>query len=264
MLYGFPSPVIVGTFNTPSTEDHTDQTQQPSPADSQVLSTEKIYEALAVGSEWRLLGDDEDFSFIADFETPDWINFEKENGLSGFRGTPTQTGRLELKVFWPPEEEALEGQVDEVDVIDVYQPSADDVNITILSYFVGRSFTHFLYHPTLYVTWFPSEKLAVGPEFRFGCLWGTATSTTYSNGSITSYEEWDESVTSLYFGGRGALFPQGHAVSGPYLLGQAGLGTVSYDSEDSEDISGSETDFSAGAGLGYQWRLGPACTRACG
>ena len=92
-----------------------------------------------------------------------------------------------------------------------------------------------LFHPpSLYVLWFPNEKLSIGPEFSFGRL--------SSDG---------DDITSLYFGGRGAFSLRTNKMSGPYILGLGALATVAGGGE-------SETFFSAGAGLGYQWRLGSA------
>ena len=89
-------------------------------------------------------------------------------------------------------------------------------------------------NPSLYVSWFPSEKLTIGPEFNFGRI------------AVDG-----DGITSIYLGGRGAFFPNTNAMSGVYILGQGALNVLS-------DEYDSETDFSAGAGLGYQWRLGPA------
>ena len=88
--------------------------------------------------------------------------------------------------------------------------------------------------PSLYVSWFPSEQLAIGPEFSFGVA---------SDGEV--------SLTELYLGGRGAFFLRSNAVSGPYLLVNGSLQDLYVD-------GGSDTYFAAEAGLGYQWRVGPA------
>ena len=87
---------------------------------------------------------------------------------------------------------------------------------------------------SLYVSWFPSKKLSIGPEFGFG-------STSYSYGSGT--------FSTLYLGGRCAFFLQSNTVSGAYLLGHSALLFVG---EDEDDFEG---HFFAGAGLGYQWRM---------
>lgn len=86
-------------------------------------------------------------------------------------------------------------------------------------------------NPALYVSWFPSDKLAIGTDFSVTSLW--------SNGS---------SSASFYLGGRTEFFPQGSARSGVYILGQGAL------------VAGtghSDNQFAAGAGIGERWRLGP-------
>ena len=103
---------------------------------------------------------------------------------------------------------------------------------------------------SLYVSWFPSEQLAIGPEFGFGRLSFDDSGDEYS-------------LSLLYLGGRGAFFLPSNAVSGLYLLGNGALLGLYGDVEEREieDIrtsSGSEHIFSAGVGLGYQWRVGPA------
>lgn len=92
--------------------------------------------------------------------------------------------------------------------------------------------------PSLYVLWFPDKKLSLGPELSLVRM--------SDNGSFTS----------LYFGGKVAVFPKSNAVSGGYMLGQVALRHMreeglwfGYDSD---------TDFSMGAGLGYQWCIGSA------
>ena len=89
--------------------------------------------------------------------------------------------------------------------------------------------------PSLYVSWFPSGQLALGSEFSFGRF---------------SFD--DGGINTLYLGGRGGLSLRSNAVSGPYLLGNGALLHLFVDN------GGSDTYFSAGAGLGYQWRVGPA------
>ena len=88
--------------------------------------------------------------------------------------------------------------------------------------------------PALYVSWFPGEHLAIGPEFSFG------------RSSLSG-----DDFTSLYLGGRGAFFLQSNAVSGPYLLGKGALVVLESDID-------ADAVFFVGAGLGYQWRVGPA------
>ena len=117
--------------------------------------------------------------------------------------------------------------------------------------------------PAFYVSWSPSERVAIGPEVNFG----------------RSSDD-DSSLTSLWLGCRAAFFlrsssilrqpkdeprgghavstPNGSAMSGIYILGQGALtwydGSVSIFSVDHD------TDFSAGLGMGYLWRVGPAFT----
>ena len=89
--------------------------------------------------------------------------------------------------------------------------------------------------PSLYVWWFPSERLALGPEFSLGMV---------SDG--------EDSLTELYLGVRGAFFTMGsNAVSSPYLLVNGSLQELAVD-------GGSNTYFAAEAGLGYQKRVGSA------
>ena len=87
---------------------------------------------------------------------------------------------------------------------------------------------------TLYVSWFPSEWLAIRPEF-----------------SLSQFLDDADKDTFLYLGGQGAFFPQRNATSGPYILGRVGLSIQSV-------YNHSETVFSVGAGLGYRWCIGPA------
>ena len=103
---------------------------------------------------------------------------------------------------------------------------------------------------SLYVSWFPNEHLAIGPEFGFGRLSFDDSGDEYS-------------LSLLYLGGRGAFFLPSNAVSGLYLLGNGALLGLYGAAEESElgDIrtsSDSEHIFAAGVGLGYQWRVGPA------
>ena len=100
--------------------------------------------------------------------------------------------------------------------------------------------------PSLYVLWFPSKQLALGPEFSFG-VWSWLEE-VWSEG-VRSEEK--TSLSTLYLGGRGAFFLQSNAVSGPYLLGNGAL--LGLYAEGS-----SLHAFSTGAGLGYQRRVGPA------
>ena len=96
----------------------------------------------------------------------------------------------------------------------------------------------FFGNPSLYISWFPNEQLAIGPEFSLG---------RFSLDGV--------GITSLYLGGRGAFSLRTNKMSGPYILGLGALARVATDGTGFDE---SETDFSAGAGLGYQWRLGSA------
>ena len=93
----------------------------------------------------------------------------------------------------------------------------------------------FFGNPSLYVSWFPNEQLAIGPEFSLG-----------------RFSSDGDGITSLYLGGRSAFFLQSNTMSSSYIMGHGALLVIS--ASDAE----SETDFSVGAGLGYQWRLGSA------
>ena len=109
-------------------------------------------------------------------------------------------------------------------------PNGDGITITG----VPSAPIAFFGNPSLYVSWFPNEQLAIGPEFSLG-----------------HFSSDGDGITSLYLGGRSAFFLQSNAMSSSYLMGHGALLVIS--ASDAE----SETDFSAGAGLGYQWRLGP-------
>ena len=89
--------------------------------------------------------------------------------------------------------------------------------------------------PSLYVSWFPGADVSFGSEFSVGRTSGDAFG-----------------ITSVYFGGRGSFFPLGGARSGLYLLGHGAM--RHFDLRDRNSV----TDFAAGGGLGYRWRLGPA------
>ena len=89
--------------------------------------------------------------------------------------------------------------------------------------------------PSLYISWFPVADISIGSEFSAG----------RTSGDIYG-------ITSIYFGGRGAFFPLGSETSGLYLLGHGAVRHFAIRERDSV------TDFAAGGGLGYRWRLGPA------
>ena len=89
------------------------------------------------------------------------------------------------------------------------------------------------YLPTLYVTQFLSERMAIGSEIAF---------------ARTSFVQ---SLTTLFLGFRAGFLPRGNSRSGIYALGQGSISSTfaPYDSG---------ADFSAGVGMGYQCRVGPA------
>ncbi len=89
--------------------------------------------------------------------------------------------------------------------------------------------------PSLYVMWFSDKKLSLGPEFNLIRM--------SDRGNLTS----------LYLGGRISVFRKTNAVSGAYMSGQVALRHLRV--ENSVGLDDSDTDFSMGAGLGYQWRI---------
>ena len=107
-------------------------------------------------------------------------------------------------------------------------------------------------NPSLYVLWFPNEQLAIGPEFGFGRFSMHVKEEEYGEGEL--------SVTFLYLGGRGTFYLQSNAMSGTYITGYGALSHLVFASDLGWPLAGSEseTDFSAGAGLGYQSSLGSA------
>ncbi|MYD63386.1 MAG: hypothetical protein F4W91_20310 [Gemmatimonadetes bacterium] len=111
--------------------------------------------------------------------------------------------------------------------------SLDGEGITSIS--LPGSFTPSL--PVLYVSWFPGEKVAFGPEFSFG---------------RTSVD--GESLSTLVAGAQVAFFLQSNVMSGPYVLGQGSLLLASVEGE-------SDSNFIFGAGMGYQSLVGPAVFR---
>ena len=111
--------------------------------------------------------------------------------------------------------------------------ASDGDGITVIGVPRTIRFGHFG-NSSLYVSWFPTEKLSIGPEFSLGHI---------SGGFLD--------VTSFYLGCRGVFSPQSNAVSGPYLLGHSALLAVLH-------YYDFDADFSVGVGLGYQWRIGPA------
>ncbi len=117
------------------------------------------------------------------------------------------------------------------------------------------------WYPSLYISWFPSEQLAIGPEFSF---WRMSLEGEYEyedkyDDHFDDYDRAEVDLSTLYLGVRGAFSPQSNAVSGPYLLGNGALVGLYGEGRFEEDKeAGSEHIFAAGAGLGYQWRVGPA------
>ena len=104
--------------------------------------------------------------------------------------------------------------------------------------------------PSLYVSWFLSERLALGSEFSFG---------RFSVDDEGDDEDDDAyGFTTLYLGGRGAFFLQSNALSGPYLLLNGALMNLHLLGDEDDPYNVPHTYFSAGVGLGYQWRVGPA------
>ena len=102
--------------------------------------------------------------------------------------------------------------------------------------------------PSLYVSWLAGERLAIGPEFSFGKYsWGGS---AIEDGG----EQFTIDISSLQLGGRAAFFPGGSFMPGIYLLGQGSLSRLAGELLGDD---GSETDYSAGLGMGYQWPVGP-------
>ena len=102
--------------------------------------------------------------------------------------------------------------------------------------------------PALHVSWLAGERLAIGPEFAFR---RTSSDFEYLG------ESFDTTSSELWLGGRAAFFPGSSSMPGIYLLGQGSLSWYDWVDRVSRN-DGSETDYSAGFGMGYQWRIGPA------
>lgn len=102
--------------------------------------------------------------------------------------------------------------------------------------------------PSLHVSWLAGERLAIGPEFAFR---RTSSDFEYLG------ESFDITSNELWLGGRAAFFPGGSSMPGIYLLGQGSLSWYDWVDRVSRNDD-SETDYSAGFGMGYQWRIGPA------
>jgi hypothetical protein len=105
--------------------------------------------------------------------------------------------------------------------------------------------------PSIYATWFLGQHFAIGPEFSFG-------RTVFHEDSEDFEDSWEENtnVTSLYFGGRAAYFLRNSTMSSPYVLTRVSMAI--FHGEGSLFVDGSVLLTSFGAGLGYQWRIGPA------
>ena len=112
---------------------------------------------------------------------------------------------------------------------------SDGDGITSISF--PGSLVSFPSLPLLYISWFPGEKIAFGPEFSFGS---------------TSVD--GERLSTLVAGAQVAFFLQSNVMSGPYVLGQGSLLLASVGGE-------SDSNFAFGTGMGYQSRLGPAVFR---
>ena len=113
---------------------------------------------------------------------------------------------------------------------------AADENITTISVpgsHLGGGFSL----PALYVSWFPSEQVSIGPEVNFGKV---------SSDGIAS------DLTALSFGGQATFFFQSNSISGSYITGRASLLVLT------SEIGFGTDDYAIGGGLGRQWRIGPA------
>ena len=91
-------------------------------------------------------------------------------------------------------------------------------------------------NPSIYVAWFPNDRLSIGPEVSLGRF---------------SVEQ--VSFTSVYLAGRTEFHSGGVATSGAYILGRGALRHVSAETSGDSDAA---TDFGLGAGVGYRWRVG--------
>ena len=100
---------------------------------------------------------------------------------------------------------------------------------------------------SLYATWFPTQQLAIGPEFSFG---RTSVSAAYGGETET------ESITIFHLGGRAAFFLLNHSGSSPYVLGR--ISQTIFSGGESFLFDNDQTLTSFGAGFGYQWRIDAA------
>lgn len=100
--------------------------------------------------------------------------------------------------------------------------------------------------PSLHVSWLAGEQLAIGPEFAFG-----RTAAEFED----EEDDFDLSISAFMVGGRAAFYPGGNSMPGIYLLGQSSLSWLEVEFVGEDE---SETDYSVGLGMGYQWRIDPA------
>ena len=114
-----------------------------------------------------------------------------------------------------------------------HAPDETDTDLTVIGV-PGSLLVGYWGNPALYVLWFPSEALSIGPEFSLSRI-------SSKNGFA---------INTLYLGGRGAFSLRVNTMSGAYVLVQGALGVVNNEAR-------TATDFSAGAGVGYRWHLGP-------
>ena len=90
--------------------------------------------------------------------------------------------------------------------------------------------------PSLYIFGFQTEQLSLGQEFSFG---------TFSDVD-------GDKVTSFFLGPRVTYYPQDHAMSGLYFMGQGVFRHLW------GRLVSTKKRYGAGPGLGYQWRRGEA------
>ncbi|MDE2997528.1 MAG: hypothetical protein OXU79_00445 [Gemmatimonadota bacterium] len=112
--------------------------------------------------------------------------------------------------------------------------SSDDDSIVMMAA-PGSPTSGVLGNPSIYLSWFPSARMSVGPEINIG----------RSSGSTIR-------TTSLNLGGRALFSLRDNADSGPYLLCNGAVLVLDVNEREAE------ADFSAGGGVGYQLRAGAA------
>ena len=110
--------------------------------------------------------------------------------------------------------------------------SADGEGATLVGFpsALGSSGTG---NPSMYVSWFPSERFSFGPEFSLGRTSGKG-----------------DPFTSLYLAGRCTFHSGGGVKSGAYIFGRGAIRSIS------AGESESDTAVIVGAGLGYSWPAG--------